>query len=855
MLRAAWRSLVQHKLRLVLSTLAIVLSVGFVVGTFIFTDTLNKTFTDLFGQTTTDVVLTPKTDFEGSGLAGEVPTLPASVLDEVSGVDGVAKAAGQVFADGVSIVGSDGTPIGQQGAPQFGSNWSNDEELTPYRLVDGAGPTRSGQVAIDSVSADEGNLQVGDSIQLVAPTGEIKAELVGIFRFGTSGNLAGATIAAFDTATAQEILINGKDAYTEIDAVAAAGVSQQQLADSVSAVVGPDVTVKTGAEAADDAAASITDALSFFNIILLVFAMIALFVGSFLILNTFSMLISQRTRELALLRAVGATKGQVTRSLLTESFAVGAVSSILGCIAGIGVVYALRWFFGTFGLDLGSTPLQLQPRTFVIGITLGIVFTVAAAWFPARRASKIPPVAALRDDAAIPAKSLRTRAWIGAIFLAVAAVALVVGISQSGSSGAGFVGIGVLLLLVGTIIFSPVLSSPVARGLGWPLPRIFGTVGRLAVDNASRQPRRSAATASALMIGLALVSALTIFASSITASLNAAIDRVIGAEFIVSTDTQRPFPRSVADEIEQLDGVSVVSRSTFIEAQIAADSIDAPTGDAKPPTTFLTAVDPSTISDVLTLTFVDGGLDQLNDTGVVVDSATAEASGLQVGDDITFTLPSGSSTLKLVGLYEPAGFFTGYVVTNQALEDAGVSIGDTFVYVKADDGADLTAVKGEIEKVLGAYPGVTVQSQAELKEQVQGNVQALLGVMIALLGLAIVIAVLGIVNTLFLSVLERTREIGMLRAVGTSRWQVRWMVVLEAVVIALFGAVLGTALGIVFATSLQRTLADQGIDVLQIPWVNLVVYLVIAMIVGALAAAWPAYRAARLDVLRAITTE
>lgn len=855
MFRASWRSLVQHKLRLFLSTLAIMLSVGFVVGTFIFTDTLNKTFTDLFGQTTTDVVVSPKSDFSGSGFAGEVPTLPPELLDEISQVPGAAKAGGTVFADGVSIVGADGTPLGQGGAPQFGSNWSDDEELTPYRLVDGVGPTATDQVAIDSVSAETGDLAVGDTIQLVAPTGDINAELVGIFQFGTSGNLAGATIAAFDTETAQQVLLDGGDGYTEIEVVAAEGVTQSELADQVSAVTGSAATVQTGAEAADEAATEITDALSFFNVLLLVFAFVALFVGSFLILNTFSMLISQRTRELALLRAVGATRGQVTRAILAEALAVGLVSSVLGCILGIGVVYLLRWFFASFGLDLGSTPLQLEPRTFATGIFVGVVFTAVAAWFPARRASKIPPVAALRDDATLPSKALTVRAIVGAVLITAGAIAMTAGVSNGGSTGASLVGIGVLLLLLGTITFSPVLASPVARGLGAPLPRLFGTVGRLAVDNASRQPRRSAATASALMIGLALVSALTIFASSITASINAAIDRVIGAEFIVATDNQRPFPRSVAGDVEELPGVSVVSRTSFAEAQLAADSIPEPTGANDPPTTFVTSVDPATIADVINLTFASGALDGLTDNGVLVDTATATNSDLQLGDTVEFTFANGSASVEIVGLYEPAGFFTGYVISNQTLEGAGVKIGDTFVYVKAADGADLGALKSDIEDTLTTYPGVVVQSQAELKEQVQSDVQTLLGIMVALLGLAIVIAILGIVNTLFLSVLERTREIGMLRAVGTSRWQVRWMVVLESVVIALFGAVLGVSLGVIFASALQRTLADQGIDVLKIPWPALILYLGIAMVVGALAAAWPARRAAKLDVLTAITSE
>lgn len=847
MFRAAWRSLVAHKLRLALSVLAITLSVGFIVGTFIFSDTLNKTFTDLFAQTTTDVVVTPESEFEGSGQVGEVLTLPSSLLDEVSQVDGVAKAGGSVFADGVTIVGTDGEPVGTSGAPQFGSNWTDDEELTPYRLIDGSGPVVAGEVAIDSGSAEAGDLAVGDTVRLVTPDGEIEAQLVGIFRFGTNGNLAGATIAAFDTPTAQQILLAGADAYTEIDAVADDGVSQADLAQAVRAVTGPGVTVRTGEQAADDAAASFTEDLNFLNIFLAAFGFISLFVGAFLIWNTFSMLTSQRTRELALLRAVGATRSQVTRSVLAEALVVGSIGALLGCVLGLGVVYALKALFGAFGLDLGTTPLAIEASSFLIGVLPGVAFTVLAALFPAVRASRIPPVAALRDDATLPQRSLRLRTIVGGIVLVIGIGVLVIGAAVAGSSGASLVGLGVFLTLVGVIVFSAVLTTPVARGIGWPLPRVFGTVGRLAVDNAARQPRRSAATASALMIGLALVSAMTVFAASTTASLNEAIDKVIGAEFVVSTETQRPFPRAVADDLETLDGVAVVSRSSFV-AGLLDD------GDGAPTETFVTTVDDA-LPEVVDLTFVEGGLDALDADSVVVDRTTAEGSGVSVGDTVDLTFATGSGTFEVVGIYEPAGFFTGYAATIEGLEAAGVRIGDTFVYVKASDAADLTALRSEIDGVLEGYPGVVVQSQAELKESVQTSINQVLAVIVALLGLAVFIAILGIVNTLYLSVLERTREIGMLRAVGTSRRQVRGMIVLEAVVIALFGAVLGVVLGVGFATALQRTVADLGIGVLSIPWTTLVIYLVIALVVGWLAALWPARRAARLDVLRAVTTE
>jgi putative ABC transport system permease protein len=848
MFRAAWRSLVTHKLRLVLSMLAVVLSVGFVVGTFIFSATLERTFTDLFAQTTTDVVVSPDTEFTGQGLAGETPTLPASLLEKIEQVDGTAKAGGAVFADGVAIIGADGEPIGQGGVPLFGSNWSDDEQLSPYRLLEGVGPTASGQVAIDSVSAEAGELSVGDTVTLVAPTGNLEAELVGVFRFGTSGNLAGATIAAFDTATAQQLLVAGEDVYTSIDAVADEGVTQQELADAVTAVVGPGIKVQTGEEAADDAAAQITDALGFFNNLLTAFALVALFVGSFLIVNTFSMLVSQRTKELALLRAVGATRGQIVRSVLLESAIVGLIASIVGCIFGIGVTLLLRAGFGAIGVEMGDTPLVLEPSTFLIGLALGTGVTVFSAWFPGRRASRIPPVAALRDDAAIPTSSLRLRGILGAVLLALSGWALISGATAGGSAGFALVGIGTLGALLGAITFIPVLTRPVARTIGAPLPWAFGTVGRLAMDNAARQPRRSAATASAVLVGLALVTGFSIITTSASQSVNAAVDEVVGSEFLLSNSNQRPFPASVGDEVEGIAGVAVVSRSSLVQAEA-----ERPDGGTS--LQFLTSVEKDTIGEVLNLSFLTGSFDDLTDTTTLVDETTAELAGVGVGDTLTLNFGAGSAELEVAGLYEAEGFWSGFILTDTTLRGAGVEVGDSFVYVKADDDADLDEIRVEIDRILESYPTVTVQTQAELKEQIEDQAAALLAILIALLGLAIFIAVLGIINTLLLSVLERTREIGMLRAVGTTRRQVRGMVILESVVLALFGAVAGIALGVAFGSALQGALSGFGFTVLGIPWVLLGMFLVLAIVVGILAALWPARRAARLDVLRAVTTE
>ena len=521
---------------------------------------------------------------------------------------------------------------------------------------------------------------------------------------------------------------------------------------------------------------------------------------------------------------------------------------MIGCVFGIVVTKVLTLGFGAIGIEMGDTPLVLEPSTFVIALVLGVGITVLAAWFPARRASRIPPVAALRDDAAIPTSSLRRRGIVGGVLLALGAIALVVGATAPNGSGFGMVGLGTLGVLVGAIIFLPVLARPVSRTVGAPLPHVFGTVGRLAMDNASRQPRRSAATAAALMIGLALVAGFSVVAASLSQSVNAMVDEVIGAEFLVSNSTQRPFPPSIAEQIAGVDGVATVSTS-------AALPVEVDTGTGQPGGSFLTTADPDTIGEVLDLTFTEGSLDDLGDQTVIVDTTTAENADLAVGDEVTFAFPSGDLTVAVGGLYEPEGFFSGYTVTNAALQSAGVDVGDSFVYVKAEPDADLDAVRASIDDIVADYPTVQVQSQQELKEQFQQNVSALLGVIVAMLGLAIFIAVLGIVNTLYLSVLERTREIGMLRAVGTSRRQVRRMIVLESVVLAVFGAVVGLVLGLAFGVALQQALEAFGVSKLGIPWVQMVVYLVIAMAVGALAALWPARRAAKLDVLQAITTE
>ena len=843
MLRTAWRNLRHHKLRLVLSGVAIILGVGFVVGTLIFTDTLNRTFTDLFAQVTSDVVITPDEAVQSSGFAGTMATLPGDLLTTVSGVDGVAKAGGAVFADGVTILDAQGRAIGTAGPPQFGSNWNDDESLTPYRLIDGRGPAADGEVALDSVSAEKSGYEVGDPVRLIGPLGAFEADLVGVFRYGTSGNLAGATIAAFATPFAQQVLLAGQDAYTEIDVMAVEGTTQAELSERIREAVGPDVTIRTGQEAADKATSDLTEGLSFINIFLLVFAGIALFVGTFIILNTFSMLVAQRSRELALLRALGATRGQVLRSLIAESFIVGLVGAVLGLALGVAVAFGLQGLFKAIGADIPSEGLVVLPRTVLVGLVIGVVVTVLAAFAPALRASRIPPMAALREDVALPTRSLRLRAVAGTILLVLGLAAMTAGAVAGGGTGSQYVGIGVVAALIGAIVLSPAIAGRSVRILGFAFPRVFGTVGSLALQNAERQPRRTAATASALMIGLALVSALTIFATSAKSSITQVIDRTIGAEFLISNQAQRPFPEQIAIDVAAVPGVSSVSPVKLMPALVNGQQAA------------LVGIDPLTYVGMANLDFTVGSIGDLEPDGVIVDTQAATDAGLAVGDLVTVQVPTGTAEFRIVGLYEPAGAFSGFVVRSESLAAVGVETGDSFIYARADGDADLTAVQAGITSALADYPTVQVQSQAEFKAQITSSVDQLLLVMVMLLSLAILIAILGIVNTLVLSVIERTREIGMLRAVGALRRQIRSMVVLEALVIAVYGAVIGLILGVWFAVALQRTLIEQGIEVLDIPWTGLLAFLVVAGIVGVLAALWPAFRAGRLNVLRAITTE
>ena len=842
MWRTTWRNLLAHKLRLAMSGLAIVLGVAFVGGTLIFTDTLSRTFNALFESTSADVNVARAAAFDQglTGPGGTASYVPAELVDEIAEVDGVAAVEGYVQAEGVYILETDGDVLDTGGAPGLGINWNTEESVSPNTLVDGRAPEGPGEVAIDTNAAEETGYEVGDTITLLTPGPRIEVELVGTFRFGDSGGLAGATLTAFDTATAQELL-TAPGQFNGIGVAAADGVSDDDLADRVAAAVGDDYDVKTATEQADSLASDFSEGLAFFNVFLLVFAGVALFVGAFIIVNTFSMLVAQRTRELALLRALGASRAQVTRSVLGEALVLGVLGSTVGLAAGYGIAAALRALFGSFGLTLDGA-LVFTAGTVVWCYVVGIVVTVVAAYVPARRASRTPPVAAMRDDVVATERGLRRRTIAGTVLAAAGAASLVAGtLVDDGSDAASLVGIGALLLIVGATALSPVLARPFLRVVGAALPRIWGTTGRLAQENAIRNPRRTAATASALMIGLALVSAFSVIGASTNRSIDALISGSVRSEFVVSSAVGQPFSPDVAGELGGIDGVDGVTVMRWGQVQLDGETV------------FLTAIDPAGVDRSIELDWVDGSAEGLTGDGLVVDESTAQSRGWSVGDTVqALSIDGRERDLVLGGVYASNQVVGSTLVSLDTHEALGGTALDRYLYVDLADGVAPGDVRPAMEEALAAYPVVDLKDQGEFADEQKGQVDQLLLLINAMLVLSVVIAALGIVNTLAMSVIERTREIGLLRAVGLGRGQLRRMVRLEAVVISVYGAVLGLVLGTLFGVALSRSLADQGITELSVPVPRLGVFLLVAALIGVLAALGPARRAARLQVLDAI---
>ncbi|HEY9377519.1 MAG TPA: FtsX-like permease family protein [Jiangellaceae bacterium] len=849
MLRATLKSLLARKLRLAMSAFAIVLGVAFVTGSYIFTDTIDQTFDEIFAETTADIVVRPAQTGAGEleFTGGDARTIQPALLDDVAAVDGVDQVNGFIESQTMFVVGADGKVVGGNGPPGIGTNWTDapsQDGSVPLQLAEGREPRGRSDVVLDVRTADRAGYQVGDSVTLITAGDppQVTASMVGTAEFRGGASLAGATLALFDTATAQALILGGDDAYTSVAVTATDDADVVQLRDRIQQVLPEGVEAKTGDEVTDETAESLEEALGFFNTFLLVFAAVALLVGIFLILNTFSILVAQRTQEMALYRALGASRRQVTRSVLLEALAVGIVGSTLGLLLGLGVAQLLKLAFGLFGLDLGGSGLTLRPRTVLVAYAVGIIVTLIAAYVPARRAAKVAPVAAMRDDVALPQSSRKQHAGLGGVLTAIGAVCMGAGLFFDVPQAGWLVGFGIVAVFVGVALLAPVVGPPIVRVIAAGFPRFFGTVGRLARENAQRNPRRTAATASALMIGMALVATMSVLGQSTNKSIDKALDDGLNAQFVVSNAIGQPFSPSIADQIAELAGVEEAVRVRYNGARVGGADV------------FVAAFEPAAFSQAVDFDVSAGEL-ALGPGDVLVSETYAEEHHVAVGDSLAMTLPTGELPLRVSGIYPQGQQFNDMAVGLNTLESAGIRPADSLVYVVAEPETDLAELRQGIDQATEEMPLVAVKDQEEFKTDQRAQVNQLLFLVYALLGLAIIIAVLGIVNTLALSVFERTREIGLLRAVGLSRQQLRRMVRLESIAIAVLGAVLGVGLGIIFGTALQRSQAGEGLEVLAIPWIQLVIFVLLAGVVGVLAALWPAYRAARLDVLRAITTE
>ncbi|MFF8319267.1 ABC transporter permease [Streptomyces bobili] len=842
MFRTALRNVLAHKARLLMTVLAVMLGVAFVSGTLVFTNTISEAFQKSsakgFGQV--DVAVTAESQDDEGDRIGKTTELTQALLEESAEVPGAGSVIG-VVGGFTAIADKDGKLVGGGFQSQGGNYWGDKDPR--YTLKEGAAPHGPGQIALDSETARRAGYQVGDTVRLSIDGPVLSPEITGIFTTDDGNVAAGGSLTLFDTATAQQ-LFGKTGTYDEIDVKAAAGTSQTALKAALDKALPKDlVETTTGKQLADDQAEAISASTSGLRQGLLVFAGIALFVGTFIIANTFTMLVAQRTKELALLRAVGASRRQVTRSVLIEAFVVGTAAGLTGLVAGVGIGAGMRSLMGSLGATVPDGPLVVSPGTVATALVVGVVITMLAAWLPGRRAAKIAPVAAMSSvHATASTKSLVLRNTIGALLSGAGVAVVLAATTMSGSDGQAPMGIGAVLLVIGVFVLTPLLSRPLIAAAS-PVLRIFGVSGKLARQNSVRNPRRTAATASALMVGLTLITGMTVMAGSLQKSIDKMASTAIKSDYVVSMANGNELSPDVEKKLRATDGVALTSPLRNAPARIDGQ------------TEYVTGVTGSAIRELTDLT-LDGGSFEVGGTKVVVDDDTAASHGWKAGSDFTVAYEDGEKQrLTVAGVYQGNEMIRGIILDNTALAPHQDDPTDMQVMVKTSGGAS-DATKDRLEKALGANPAIKVQSKQDLSDEIAQMFTLMLNMLYGLLAMAVIVAVLGVINTLAMSVFERSQEIGMLRAIGLDRRAVKRMVRLESLVIALFGGVLGIGLGVFFGWAAGELIGtSMPTYELVLPWARMAVFLALAAAVGVLAALWPARRAAGLNVLAAIKSE
>jgi putative ABC transport system permease protein len=836
-----------HGRRLVGTGVAVFLGVAFLAGTLVLGDTLRNNFDNLFAEVNagTDVVVRNATDL---GIEADEPRglIDGSLVDQVAAVDGVAAAEPQIEGLG-QLLGADGDAVGGGGPPQLAGSWTTDADLNPYRLVEGRAPEADDEVVINRSAADDGNLQIGGRTTVLTPE-PVEVTVVGVSTFGDQDGLGGVTFTAFSLEGAMAHVTKDPDGVSSIAVRAADGTSQDDLVTRIGNVLPSGVQAVTGSDVSTENADDINELfLDMLTTFLTVFAGIALLVATFSIYNTFSIIVAQRTRTAALLRAIGASRRQVMVSVVLETMVVGVVASLVGLAGGIGVAGLLKGLFDAAGFALPAGGIVVSSGAVIVSVAVGVVVTLLAGIVPAIKASKVPPLAALRDVAIERTSPSAPRIVAGAV-LAGLGIATTAAAALSNDPSLTTVGLGAVITLTGAIVLGPVVARPVAGILGTPLARLRGLTGSLARQNAIRNPRRTAATASALMVGVGIVTLFTVFAASLKESTAATIDRSFGGDLMISTG---PFGGSLSPDLTvEVGDLPEVDSSVGIGRGFA--SIDEDTKQ-------LTVADPADLEAAVDVGVTSGSLADLADDEIAISDATADDNGWALGDTLPVTFADGARADLTVGAtYDVSDIVGGYVVPTAAYGPHTRQPVDSMVVVDLADGTSLADGKAAVEQAAANYGGPDVEDRDEFAATMSAGADMLLTIIYALLALAIIIALMGIANTLSLSIHERTRELGLLRAVGQTRGQVRSMVRWESVIVATFGVVGGIGLGVFLGWALVEAAGNTPGSVISefvLPVARLAIVVVVGAVAGVLAGLRPARRAARLDVLGAIATE
>jgi putative ABC transport system permease protein len=855
MIAVALKGILGRKFRTVLTALAIVLGVSMISGTYILTDTINAAFTKVLDSSykNADAVISGKVAFENNNSNTETtPAFSDSVLTKVKQLPDTAAAAGAV-SDQLKLINRDGKVISTGGGEAIATSVDPpaDERFNPLKLVSGKWPVGNGQIAIDQRTSEQKHFALGDSIGVAADDGVQNFEITGVAKYADSSSIGASTIAIFDVPTSQQ-LFHKVGQLDEIQVAAKSGVSPEKLVSEIQPLLPEAAKVKTAEAQTQENIDNINQATGIFQKVLLAFGIIALFVGAFVIANTLSITIAQRVREFATLRTIGGSRRQVLRTVMLEALIVGLTASLLGLFLGLGIAKGLNAVFAAIGLEFPKNSMVLATRTIVVSIVIGVVVTLLASLRPAIKATRIPPIAAVREGATLPVSRLsRFGPVVSIVILAVGVLLLVYGIFGNGLATAArlmALGFGTLILFVGVSLNAKRAVRPLASAFGWPGSRLGGTAGRLARENAMRNPSRTASTASALMIGLALITFVAILGAGLRSGFNDAVDKLFVADYaLTGSNGFDPFTKGADQAVAVTPGVTAVSPIRAGDARIFDHNVQ------------VTAVTPN-LAKTVRIDWVKGTTSvpaELGETGAFVSKDYAKDHDLNLSSPIAVKTPTGKVLdLRLKGIFDPpkGGSPFGTVTMSAATFDANYEKPQnlmTMIDMKGGVNAENTA---RLDLSLHSYPDAKIQTAEQFKKTQEKDINLTLNVLYGLLGLSVIISLFGVVNTLVLSVFERTRELGMLRAVGMTRRQVRRMIRQESIITALIGGALGIAVGFFLAILTTQALNDQGV-VLAIPWTTLIIFIVATIVAGMLAAILPARRASRLNILEALQYE